>query len=597
MNASNNNDNNSSSPPSPPSSPPALNSSAGPPPIQVTDPLHDSPPPTPNVPQLNTASNTITPPSNESTPNTNVSAGGKRKRNEPPIIITVEGEDLYALSKRAKFETPEEMDMEKDSGEEDNTNKLVTPEKKLNEPIWRLRSQLESVLVKLPKPPTRSSQVSDIWGKLYPQFQGQSPVSLSGMVFTIGRSPRCNLPIKDPVVNGVLCRLHYVQGKAFIESMSGSGILSLNHRIMRKQVKLHLRDGDEISITGNQTYSYIFNQIKTTTNGSDIDDTLSLPTKPTKLSSFSRPPYRPLISQMISDTKSIEKLTSTLNISATTTNSSQVLPASNVSIAPALAFMDSMNEGHVTESTDMISSSSAQIPALEMSDVEKSPEKSDTEINAPSEKGAEYRSQLMQKIEDLFISSDQLTVTFDQFPYYLSDNVKNMLINAAFIYLEKPQFTKYTKSIPTLSRRIQLSGQKGTEFLQEKLVQALANHFKAKLLVLDDCFQENQKTDDLSSSTTLSLLDDVSLSNTFESTVPNPRCAFKKGDKVRFVGSNNSGLNSASLTGFFVPSREDSKKLSFSSSSNTINPLSSSRPSNTPRHGPSVGYWQSDVNF
>jgi len=102
---------------------------------------------------------------------------------------------------------------------------------------------------------------------------------------------------------------------------------------------------------------------------------------------------------------------------------------------------------------------------------------------------------------------------------------------------------------------------------------------------------ENQKTDDLSSSTSLSLLDDVSLSNTFESTVPNPRCAFKKGDKVRFVGSNNSGLNSASLTGpFFVPSREDSKKLSFSSSSNTINPLSSSRPSNTTRHGPSVGY-------
>jgi len=401
---------------------------------------------------------------------------GKRKRESS----TIEGDDLFSI-KRAKFDAQEDMDMDKDSGEEDTSSSKLVTEKKLNEllePMYRLRSQLESVLVKLPKPPARSSQISgEVWGKLYPQFPGQSPVSLKDIVFTIGRSPRCNLAIKDPVVNGVLCRLHFVQGKAFIESMSSSGILSLNHRIMRKQVKLHLRDGDEISITGNQTYSYIFNQIKTATPGSDIDvmDSLSPTTKPLKLSSsFSRTSYRPLINQMITDTKSIEKLTSSLNISS--------VPM----------FMD---DPQLSENNDLSTHSTVPMPTiLEISDVEKSPEKSDTE-NTPTEKGTEYKAQLMQKIESLFISPEDINVTFDQFPYYIDENVKNMLINAAYIYLEKPQYTKFTKSLPTLSRRILLSGQKGTQFLQEKLVQALAKHFRAKLLVLDDCFQENQKPD------------------------------------------------------------------------------------------------------
>jgi hypothetical protein len=489
---------------------------------------------------------------------------GKRKRE------SLEGEEVFTL-KRAKFDTPEELDLEKDSGgEEEMVPKSATPEKKLNElldPIYRLRTQLESVLGKLPKPSARSSQLTggDVWGKLYPQFQGQSPISLSGIVFTIGRSPRCNLVIKDPVVNGVLCRLHFVQGKAFIESMSSSGILSLNHRTVRKQVKLHLRDGDEISITGNQTYSYIFNQIKTASTGSDIDimETIS-PPKPIKLNSFSRPSYRPLI---MNDTKSIEKLTSTLNISPS-------VPM----------FMDAMNDPHLSENTDL-SSHAIQIPLLDMSDLEKSADKSDTEIT-PTEKGAEFKAQLMQKIESLFIYPDDISVTFDQFPYYLSENVKEMLINAAFIYLEKPQFTKYAKSIPSLSRRILLSGQKGTQFLQEKLVQALAKHFRAKLLILDDCFQENPKSDCEVSPATLSMLDEVNLGVTFETTVPS-RCTFKKGDKVRFVGNTSNSLNSSGVNCLFVPTREDStKKLSFSSSSIA----SSSRPNTTRPTGPSVGY-------
>jgi len=86
------------------------------------------------------------------------------------------------------------------------------------------------------------------------------------------------------------------------------------------------------------------------------------------------------------------------------------------------------------------------------------------------------------------------------------------------------------------------------------------------------------------------MLDDVSLGTTFEAAVPNSRCTFKKGDKVRFVGSNNS-LNTGGVNCLLVPSRDDTKKLTLSSSSSSVSSLST-RPSNTTRGGggPSIGY-------
>ncbi|XP_039687397.1 uncharacterized protein [Medicago truncatula] len=76
-------------------------------------------------------------------------------------------------------------------------------------------------------------------------------------------------------------------------------------------------------------------------------------------------------------------------------------------------------------------------------------------------------------------------VSFDNFPYYLSENTKNVLIAACFIHLKHKEHAKYTADLPTVNPRILLSGPAGSEIYSEMLVKALAKYFGAKLLIFD----------------------------------------------------------------------------------------------------------------
>eukprot|EP00252_Welwitschia_mirabilis_P022304 TRINITY_DN5998_c0_g1_i5.p1 TRINITY_DN5998_c0_g1~~TRINITY_DN5998_c0_g1_i5.p1 ORF type:complete len:747 (-),score=94.06 TRINITY_DN5998_c0_g1_i5:647-2797(-) len=74
-------------------------------------------------------------------------------------------------------------------------------------------------------------------------------------------------------------------------------------------------------------------------------------------------------------------------------------------------------------------------------------------------------------------------VTFEEFPYYLSDQTKALLTSAAFVYLKEEQFSKYTRNLSPASRAILLSGH--AEPYNQMLAKALANYYQAKLLLLD----------------------------------------------------------------------------------------------------------------
>ncbi|XP_031490835.1 uncharacterized protein LOC116257950 isoform X2 [Nymphaea colorata] len=74
-------------------------------------------------------------------------------------------------------------------------------------------------------------------------------------------------------------------------------------------------------------------------------------------------------------------------------------------------------------------------------------------------------------------------VSFDNFPYYLSENTKNALICPIYIHLKRKEFAKFTTDLPTVSARILLSGP--SDIYQETLAQALANFFGSKLLIVD----------------------------------------------------------------------------------------------------------------
>ncbi|KAL6653731.1 hypothetical protein ACP70R_008655 [Stipagrostis hirtigluma subsp. patula] len=83
------------------------------------------------------------------------------------------------------------------------------------------------------------------------------------------------------------------------------------------------------------------------------------------------------------------------------------------------------------------------------------------------------------------ISPSDIEVSFENFPYYLSENTKNVLLSCAFIHLEKKEFIKQFSEISSINQRILLSGPAGSEIYQETLVKALAKHFDARLLVVD----------------------------------------------------------------------------------------------------------------
>ncbi|KAI5060151.1 hypothetical protein GOP47_0024571 [Adiantum capillus-veneris] len=92
---------------------------------------------------------------------------------------------------------------------------------------------------------------------------------------------------------------------------------------------------------------------------------------------------------------------------------------------------------------------------------------------------------LKMKFKKMLISWDKIHETFDNFPYYLNEHTKDLLIESAAAQLWHHKQTKFGNSLRTSSRLVLLTGPPGTEIYQEKLVRALAKNLKASLLILD----------------------------------------------------------------------------------------------------------------
>ncbi|RYR58801.1 hypothetical protein Ahy_A05g024677 isoform B [Arachis hypogaea] len=104
---------------------------------------------------------------------------------------------------------------------------------------------------------------------------------------------------------------------------------------------------------------------------------------------------------------------------------------------------------------------------------------------------------LEQEMLKLVIDGGDSNITFDNFPYYLSEQTKVLLISAAYVHLKHADISKYTRNLAPASRTILLSGpavQANLNFLhfhgfkelyQQVYAKALAHYFKAKLLLLD----------------------------------------------------------------------------------------------------------------
>ncbi|XP_074591297.1 uncharacterized protein LOC141847211 [Curcuma longa] len=88
-------------------------------------------------------------------------------------------------------------------------------------------------------------------------------------------------------------------------------------------------------------------------------------------------------------------------------------------------------------------------------------------------------------LKQAILTPSDIQVSFEKFPYYLSENLKKILTTCALIHLERKEFIKYTSDISSVNNRILLSGPTGSEIYQETLIKALAKQFAARLLIID----------------------------------------------------------------------------------------------------------------
>ncbi|KAM7467753.1 hypothetical protein LguiB_015315 [Lonicera macranthoides] len=91
--------------------------------------------------------------------------------------------------------------------------------------------------------------------------------------------------------------------------------------------------------------------------------------------------------------------------------------------------------------------------------------------------------QIELEIRRLIVDGKESKVTFDEFPYYLSERTRVLLTNAAYVHLKHLNVSKHTRNLLPASRAILLSGP--AELYHQMLAKALSHYFEAKLLLLD----------------------------------------------------------------------------------------------------------------
>ncbi|XP_074291592.1 uncharacterized protein LOC141618394 [Silene latifolia] len=104
-------------------------------------------------------------------------------------------------------------------------------------------------------------------------------------------------------------------------------------------------------------------------------------------------------------------------------------------------------------------------------------------VGSSSELDTLSAEQIELELLRLLVNGKEANVTFDEFPYYLSEQTRALLTSAAYVHLKHAEVSKFTRNLSPGSRAILLSGP--AELYQQTLAKALAHYFDAKLLLLD----------------------------------------------------------------------------------------------------------------
>ncbi|KAF7039470.1 hypothetical protein CFC21_049451, partial [Triticum aestivum] len=313
------------------------------------------------------------------------------------------------------------------------------------------------------------------WAKLLSQCSQSPHLPVSVPQFSVGQSKRCNLLLKDQSVSKILCKLRHVEifqhplNDKVAKAVTSSAVGLLEPPVAGVK-HIHMENRTEVTSTvaGTEMLASVSSQSK---------DLPAVP--PASAEEENQRVVQPIISSAsdkskghcISPDKECENGENTNEANSNIEDSPMDVVATPIS-PDAVANDTSRQNGF---------GSDAHLDEIALEDQRDLIRDLNTSASLPPSRCQAFKDAMKQGI----ISPSDIEVTFENFPYYLSENTKNVLLSCSFLHLEKKEFIKQFSEISSINQRILLSGPSGSEIYQETLIKALAKHFGARLLVVD----------------------------------------------------------------------------------------------------------------
>ncbi|MBA0656283.1 hypothetical protein Goklo_008652, partial [Gossypium klotzschianum] len=333
--------------------------------------------------------------------------------------------------------------------------------------------------------------------------KSQNPhLVMCGTPFTAGQSRQCNLCLKDSNISNILCKVKHIESNgtsiALLEVTGGKGAVQ----------QLTSDNLDAPGIPSVSTLEAQTAPIKGIIEARSRDSS-AVNGAATILTSLSTK-KNPEMSNLPSGCNMLDDCVPEVDMKDNADNSDPATAsARQKTVAPdatnenpnldRLGLDDSMDAGNMkipgagyplrpllrilagTPSTDFDFTGSIAKILDEQREIRKMLKEFDPPTTSISAKRQAFKDALQEGI----LSPDNIDISFENFPYFLSNTTKNVLIASTYVHLKCNKFAKYASDLPTMSPRILLSGPAGSEIYQETLAKALAKHFGARLLVVD----------------------------------------------------------------------------------------------------------------
>ncbi|KAG2330857.1 hypothetical protein Bca52824_002037 [Brassica carinata] len=478
------------------------------------------------------------------------------------------------------------------------------------------------------------------WAKLLSQYPQNPHRIMRGPVFTVGRRG-CDLSIKDQSMPSTLCELKQAEnGGPSVATLeiTGNGVLvQVNGKCYQKGALVHLRGGDEVIFNISGRHAYIFQPLK--------DENLAAPDRAfseklfearggrvhsetragessavdgasilASLSKYRNLHLRPPIAKSAKRQQNPEvplepptcnDCTSDTDMNDADSNNDHAAIASVEKTAASTSYTANENLNADGSELDPVQEADGGNPPA--SGYEIRPilrllgESSSLDIRGIS-KLLDERREVRELLKEFDISStistrrqackdslrggvlisQNIDVSLDNFPYFLSATTKDVLIASMYVHMKGgSKFAKYASDLPTTSPRILLSGPAGSEIYQEMLAKGLAKNFGAKLMIVDSlllpggspareaesskegsrrerlsmlakravqaaqALQQKKPTSSVDADITGgSTLSSQALPKQEVSTATSKSYTFKAGDRVKFLGPSSSAISS-----------------------------------------------------